>query len=74
MEMGKDELLKFAYKIKYARNTKGISQEKLAELTGLSNATIKDLERGVGNITLKNLYKIAQVLELNLGIINNKEL
>lgn len=72
--MNKDELLKFAYKIKYARSQKGISQEKLAELTGISPATIKDLERGVGNITLKNLYKIACVLDLNLGIINNKEL
>lgn len=74
MEMDKEELLKFAYKIKFARNKKGLSQEKLAELAGLSNATVKDLERGTGNITLKNLYKIAQVLDLNLGIINNKEL
>lgn len=72
--MDKDELLKFAYKIKYARDKKGISQEELSDQADVGLTTIKSLERGTGNITLKNLYKIAQVLELNLGIINNKEL
>lgn len=72
--MDKDELLKFAYKIKYARHKKNLSQEGLAELADVGITTIKDLERGAGNITLKNLYKIACVLDLNLGIINNKEL
>ncbi len=73
-KMNKDELLKLAYKIKYARDKKGLSQEKLAELADVGMSTVTKLERGVGNITLKNLYKIAEVLDLNLGIINNKEL
>ncbi len=67
-------MLKLAYKIKYARDIKGLSQEELAEQAQVGITTVRTLERGVGNITLKNLYKIASVLELNLGIINNKEL
>ncbi len=72
--MKKEDLLKLAYKIKYARDLKELSQEQLSEKSGVSINTIRTLEQGVGNITLKNLYKIAEVLELNLGIINNKEL
>ncbi len=64
----KDELLfKLGYKIKYERMKKGISQEELAELTELNVRTISKLERGLANITFKNLCNIAKVLNLNLG-------
>lgn len=70
--MMKDELaLKLAYKIKYERNKRNISQEQLSELTGLGVATIRNLERGLGNITVKNLCKIANILDLDLGILTN---
>ncbi len=63
--------LKLAYKVKFERNKKNISQEQLAEITGLGITTIRNLERGVGNITVKNLCKIAEVLELDLGILTD---
>ena len=53
--MESDEALKLAYKIKFERNKRNISQEELADLSGVSISTIKNLERGIGNITVKNL-------------------
>ncbi|MDR1327674.1 MAG: helix-turn-helix transcriptional regulator [Heliobacteriaceae bacterium] len=69
--MDKDIALKLAYKIKYERDKRELSQEQLSELTGMSVATIGKIERGIGNITIGNLYRIAKVLELDLGILTN---
>lgn len=60
-------LLKLGHKIKYERKKRNLSQEDLAEMTGLNGRTISSLERGVANITFKNLYAIAKALNLNLG-------
>ncbi len=72
--MESDEALKLAYKIKFERNKRNISQEELADLSGVSISTIKNIERGIGNITVKNLCKIAKILELDLGILTNFKL
>lgn len=69
--MDNEEALKLAYKVKYERDKMGISQEKLSELSGVGMTTIRSLERGVGNITVNNLLKIAKVLNLDLGILTN---
>lgn len=69
--MEKDILLKLAYKIKYERDKRGLSQEDLAELAQMSVKTISKLERGIGNMTINNLYKIAKVLDLDLGILTD---
>ncbi len=69
--MDNEEALKLAYKIKFERDKRNLSQEELAEYSGVSVSTIKNLERGIGNITVKNLCKIAKVLELDLGILTN---
>jgi len=42
--------------------TLGIKQEDLAEMADVSLATVKDIDRGVGNPSLKTLEKIANVL------------
>lgn len=65
--MKNDILLKLGYKIKYERTKKGISQEELAELSGLSVRTISALEIGSSNIRFTNLYSIVKALNLNLG-------
>lgn len=72
--MNNEEALKLAYKIKFERDKRKISQEMLSELSGVGISTIKNLERGIGNITIKNLCKIAKVLELDLGILTNFKL
>jgi len=49
------------------RRQKGISQNRLAELTGLSRSGIRHLEAGETNPTLYTLLKIAKVLNVKLG-------
>ncbi len=72
--MKDDILLKLGYKVKYERDKRGISQEKLSELSGVGITTVGMLERGEGNVTIKNLLKIAKVLELDLGILTDFKL
>ncbi len=46
------------------RNEKGISQEKLAELSGLHRTYISDVERFQRSIALENIQRIADALEV----------
>jgi Helix-turn-helix. len=63
----KDLLLKLGYKIKYERLKRKLSQEKFAEMVGLSPQSISTLESGLSNVKFTNLYNIAKVLNLDLG-------
>lgn len=47
------------------RMQKGMSQEKLAEAAGLHWTFISRIERGMANITLDNLERLAQALEVD---------
>lgn len=55
-----------AKNIKFFRNTKGITQEKLAEKAGVSGSYIGYLERGKKSPSLDLLVKIADVLQVDL--------
>jgi len=57
---------KFGRNIRKYRLLKGYSQEKLAELTGLHRTYISDLERGRRSISLGNIEKLANALEIDL--------
>ncbi len=70
----KEYLLKLAYVIRYARKKKGLSQEQLAELSSLNVTTIGCVERGEVNIGITNLHRIAEVLGLDLGVLNTFQL
>ena len=50
-----------------ARIKKRISQNRLAELTGLSRSGIRHLEAGETNPTLFTLLKIARALNVKIG-------
>ncbi len=65
--MKDDILVKFGEKVKYYRNKKNISQEKLAELAGLHRTYIGMIERAEKNITLLNIKKIAKALDVNIN-------
>lgn len=54
--------------IKQHRATLGISQTDLAEISEVSLATIKDIERGKGNPSLSTIEKIADTLGLELRL------
>lgn len=59
-----DENIKFKFgcTVKKLRTEKGISQEKLAELSGLHRTYIGSLERGKRNVSLENINKLAIAL------------
>lgn len=52
--------------VKERRSVLGISQLDLAEMAGVSLATIKDIERGAGNPSIKTVTKILEVLGLEM--------
>lgn len=52
--------------IKERRAALAISQLDLAEIAGVSIATVKDIERGKGNPSLATLEKIADVLGMEI--------
>ncbi|MCB9019420.1 MAG: helix-turn-helix transcriptional regulator [Chitinophagales bacterium] len=52
--------------IKKRREILQVSQETLAELTGVGLRTLKQLESGRGNPTLSTLQKIADVLGMEV--------
>lgn len=54
--------------IKARKDILSVNQEYLAEISGLGLATLKRFESGKGNITLKNLHKIADVLGLEINL------
>lgn len=56
--------------LKERRNFLQISQQDLAGIAEISLATIKDIERGKGNPSLKTIEKICEVLglEINLNV------
>lgn len=57
-----------AFVIKNRRSELRISQQDLAEMAGISLATIKDIERGAGNPSLKTLVQIGEVLGLEISM------
>ncbi|HPN38449.1 MAG TPA: helix-turn-helix transcriptional regulator [Melioribacteraceae bacterium] len=65
--MKKNEILiNFGKKIKSERLKQGVSQEKLAELSGLHRTYIGMIERAEKNITLLNIEKIALALGIEI--------
>lgn len=58
--------IKFGQTVRKHRMERGWSQEKLAERAGLHRTYVADIERGVRNVSLRNLDKIAQALEMTL--------
>lgn len=54
-------------KIKKLRESKGISQYRLAELTGINRSTINRYENGsIQKISFDNLLKICEALEIDI--------
>lgn len=54
-------------RIKEERKKRGLTQERLAELAGISNNFISYIESGRKTASLKTIKKIADILELPLS-------
>ena len=52
----------FARNIRAFRQTRGISQEMLAELSGLHRTYVSSVERGQRNISIDNIERLAKAL------------
>jgi len=56
-------------RIREIRNQRGISQEELADLASLDRTYITSVERGKRNISIVNLEKLANALEVSLAVL-----
>ena len=52
----------FGSNVRHYRELKGISQEKLAEMSGLHRTYISDIECFQRNVSLENVQRIADAL------------
>jgi transcriptional regulator with XRE-family HTH domain len=60
-------LIKFGEMVRKIRNKKGFSQEELAYKANLHRTYIGMIERAEKNITLINIEKIANALEIEIA-------
>lgn len=60
--MKSEILLKYGQVVRKIRLEKGISQETLADLSGLHRTYMSDVELGKRNVSLENIDRIANAL------------
>lgn len=53
-------------KIRYARLTKGYSQENMADFLGISTSAYGDIERNKTELTLSRAKKLANILKMSI--------
>ncbi|TVQ91546.1 MAG: XRE family transcriptional regulator [Deltaproteobacteria bacterium] len=64
--MNKEEVQRaFGQRVREARLTLGVTQEELAHQAGLDRTYVSMVERGVRNVTLWNIYRLAEALNLD---------
>jgi transcriptional regulator with XRE-family HTH domain len=71
MTIKRDILIKFGEKVREIRKEKGLSQEQLSFKADLHRTYIGMIERAEKNITLVNIEKIANALEICVNDLMN---
>lgn len=61
--------MRIGEEVKTARLTKGLTQDELAELVGISRNYISDIERGHYTPSVKTLAAIAKALNIDLNFL-----
>jgi ribosome-binding protein aMBF1 (putative translation factor) len=59
----------FSGNVRALRLERGISQEKLAELTGLHRTYVGSVERGERNVSIDNMDRFAKALGVELLVL-----
>ena len=59
-------MIAFGRRVREVRKSKGISQERLAEMAGIDRSYMGNIERGEKNITLKKAYEICDALDIEI--------
>ncbi|MFK7979825.1 MAG: helix-turn-helix domain-containing protein [Saprospiraceae bacterium] len=67
MESKEKILIKFGERVRKSRKDRGLSQEQLAFKAGLHRTYIGVIERAEKNITLLNIEKIANSLDVEIS-------
>lgn len=57
----------FGTRVKQLRLEQGLSQEKLANIAGIDRTYIAQVENGKRNISIENIKKICDGLDVTLG-------
>lgn len=65
--MQKDLLFAFGQTIRKIRLSKDISQEKFANMCDLHRTYISDIELGKRNVSLENIGKMANALDVSIS-------
>lgn len=65
--MNKIIIMKFGQKVREERQKTGLSQEELAAKAGVHRTYVGMIERGEKNITLTNIHKVAQALDITIS-------
>ncbi|WP_078557033.1 helix-turn-helix domain-containing protein [Bacillus alkalicellulosilyticus] len=59
--------LLFGNNVKKYRKLLGLTQEQLAIQTGLHRTYISEVERGLRNVSLENIYILSKALEIKMS-------
>ena len=63
----KEEFKILGKRVKFLRMEKGISQTHMAEMIGLSQTNLSNMESGRTAITIQNLFKMREVLKCKMS-------
>lgn len=74
MKLSHEILIKFGSRVRSLRKEKRLSQEELAHRANLHRTYIGMIERAEKNITLINIKKIANALEIRLTDLFDPEI
>lgn len=61
---GDDPRRQFGDHVRSVRAAKGLSQEELADRSGLNRTYVGSVERGERNVSLLNIHKLAAALDV----------
>jgi transcriptional regulator with XRE-family HTH domain len=64
----------FASRLRQIRQVKGLSQEELADRAGLHRTYVGSVERGERNISIDNIERLANALEIDIIELLKEEL